>query len=108
SHNSVGLVTVGTNEIQRSHSVMGKKLQQSGYTDIQLGGGEIVTVDGYQAIRMTYTATADRFKLRSVEDMVTSVSLTHFVTLHADQQNWDANEKVYSQVLGTFRRFVGK
>ncbi len=108
SHNSVGLVSVGDHEVRTSANVVRRKLEQSGYTGIQLGAGEIVLVDGYQCIRMTYRATADRFQLRSEEDMVTSQSRTHFVSLHADQQNWDANAAVYAQVLGSFRRFVGR
>jgi hypothetical protein len=108
SHNSVGLPKVDIDVLKKSQATLKGKFVGSNYVNPKEEGAELVKVDGLASVRLTYTGGMEGFQVRCDEIMIASKTLTHFLSLTADQQGWDANLKTFEPVIASFRSFGGR
>lgn len=114
-HNSVGLPGVGVKEKELSERTLAAKVKQSPYFKAQRESSEIISLDGRGAVRIAYRGEIDqvhpetnilsRHPIRFVEAMVPSLDRTHFLSIHADPQDWKTHVKTFADFEVSFRSF---
>jgi hypothetical protein len=114
-HNSVGLPSVGAREKELSEQTLAAKVKQSPYWKAKRESSEIILLDGRMAVRIAYRGEIDqvhpetnilsRHPIRFVEVMVPSLDRTHFLSIHADPQDWNTLVKTFADFEVSFRSF---
>jgi hypothetical protein len=114
-HNSVGLPQVTTVELDKSRAMLKSKFTSSWLEALE-ESADIVEVDGRKAIKVVYSGsvasrlhsdlkTSKTHRIKWVELMVPSKDRTHFLSLAAEQEQFDQHLATFNAVVSSFRSF---
>ncbi len=114
--NSVGLPQVTEVERDKSRQALAAKFVAHEWQDAVEESADIIDVDRRKAVRVVYsgvvfsTPAGDRskrraFKIRFVEAMIPARNFTHFVSLTAEEAQFDRYLETFNRTLESFRSF---
>ena len=114
-HNSVGLPQVAEVERDKSRAVLKNKFTSS-WLEAREESAEIVEVDGRKAVKVVYAGslasslhsdpkTSRTHRIRFVELMIPSKDRTHFLSLAAEQEQFDRHAGTFNGAVNSFRSF---